>query len=211
VRLTMRDVILKRVGSDVEVLRHRERAYQEGLVVEIAGKELDFRRGYQWADVKRGDKKFRFVNTHLEAFSSDMAYLQMQEMLEGPGSYPGTTIIACDCNSDPLNQDVKVGIDTRPHSDPYWLATGEHEFFDTWLQHKPARFGWTSGLSETVDDDTAAGFDHRIDLILARRGDGAPLNVKGGQVTGDELADRDPTTGLWPSDHAGVVMRLRGL
>jgi hypothetical protein len=132
-------------------------------------------------------------------------------MLEGPGAYPGTTIIACDCNSDPLNQDVKEGIDTRPHSDPYWLATGEHEFFDTWLQHRPARFGWTSGLSETVDDDTAAGFDHRIDLILARRGDGAPLNVKGGQVTGDELADRDPTTGLWPSDHAGVVMRLRGL
>jgi hypothetical protein len=28
---------------------------------------------------------------------------------------------------------------------------------------------------------------------------------------GNDLADRDPSTGLWPSDHAGVVLRLRGL
>jgi endonuclease/exonuclease/phosphatase family metal-dependent hydrolase len=219
VRLTMRDVILKRVGSGIKVLRHQERVYKDGLVVEISGKKLDFRRGYQWADVERAGKRFRFINTHLEAFSSDMAYKQMQQMLEGPGTHRRTTIIACDCNSDPLNQSVKTQLnppDTLPHSEPYWLATGQHEFFDTWLQWKPARFGWTSGLNETVDEapDPATGkgsFTHRIDLILAKKGDGSPLRVVGGQVTGDEAADRDPTTGLWPSDHAGVVMRLRGL
>jgi hypothetical protein len=135
----------------------------------------------------------------------------MKQMIEGPGSYDGTTIIACDCNSDPLNQTVKTAIlDTRPHSDPYWLATGRHEYFDTWLQWRPARKGWTSGLNETVDEATPS-FTHRIDLILARRGDGGPLRVVGGQVTGDELEDRDTTSGLWPSDHAGVMMKLRGL
>jgi hypothetical protein len=25
------------------------------------------------------------------------------------------------------------------------------------------------------------------------------------------MSDRDPTTGLWPSDHGGVVLRLRQL
>lgn len=78
VRLTMRDVILKRVGSGIKVLRHRERDYTNGLQVEIAGRPLDFTRGYQWVDVERGQKRFRFVNTHLEAFSSDMAFAQMQ-------------------------------------------------------------------------------------------------------------------------------------
>lgn len=231
VRLTMRDVILKRVGSGIEVLRHRERDYTNGLQVEIAGRPLDFTRGYQWVDVERDQKRFRFVNTHLEAFSSDMAFAQMKEMLEGPASTARTTIIACDCNSDPLNQSVKTSIgDTLPHSEPYWLATGEHEYFDTWLQWKPARFGWTSGLNETVDEaaslegwpideDSEAGaprnsWTHRIDLVLARRADGGPLNVVRGEVTGDRVADRyldGEDTGLWPSDHAGVVISLRGL
>jgi hypothetical protein len=62
-----------------------------------------------------------------------------------------------------------------------------------------------------VNDPTAAGFDHRIDLILARTPDGDGLAVDRGEVTGTELGDRDPETGLWPSDHGGVVLRLRGL
>lgn len=231
VRLTMRDVILKRVGSGLTVLRHRERDYVNGLEIAIAGRPLDFTRGYQWVDVRRGQKRFRFVNTHLEAFSSDTAYAQMQEMLEGAAAMARTTVIACDCNSDPLNQSIKTSIgDTLPHSEPYWLATGEHEYVDTWLQWKPARLGWTSGLNETVDEPAAAdgrpidedsedgaprnSWTHRIDLILARHADGGPLRVVRGEVTGDEVTDRfldGVDTGLWPSDHAGVVMSLRGL
>jgi hypothetical protein len=133
-------------------------------------------------------------------------------MLAGPGSYKGTTILVCDCNSDPLNQKVKTSIgDTLPHSAPYWLITGKNDFNDTWLQWKPAAAGWTSGLSETVDDPDASGFDHRIDMVFGRTGDGRRLRVVGGTVTGNTVASKDPATGLWPSDHAGVVMRLRGL
>jgi len=211
VRLTMRDVILKRVGSGVKVLGHHEKTYRAGIDITIAGQKLNFTRGYQWVDATRDGQRFRFINTHLEAFSSDIAYKEAQQLLAGPGDYKGTTILVCDCNSDPLNQSVKTGIDTLPHSEPYWLITGKHDFRDTWLQYKPARFGWTSGLTETVDDPDASNFDHRIDMVFARTGSGAPLKVVGGAVTGNTLAATDPATGLWPSDHAGVVMRLRGL
>ncbi|MGN6574804.1 MAG: hypothetical protein ACTHKG_03880 [Nocardioides sp.] len=211
VRLTMRDVILKRVGSDVKIRNHHEKTYRAGIDISIAGKKLNFTRGYQWVNATRDGQKFRFINTHLEAFSSDVAYAEAQQLLAGPGDYKGTTILVCDCNSDPLNQSVKTGIDTLPHSEPYWLITGKHDFNDTWLQYKPARFGWTSGLTETVDDPDASNFDHRIDMVFARTGSGAPLKVVGGDVTGNTLASTDPATGLWPSDHAGVVMRLRGL
>ncbi|HEY9494277.1 MAG TPA: hypothetical protein VIR15_05430, partial [Intrasporangium sp.] len=74
----------------------------------------------------------------------------------------------------------------------------------------PAEEGWTSGLSELVNDTSAAGFDHRIDMVFAHTPDGKPLDVDHGYITGDQLTDRDPATGLWPSDHAGVVLRLRG-
>ena len=62
-----------------------------------------------------------------------------------------------------------------------------------------------------MNDATAAKFDHRIDMVFAKRADGDGLAVDRGEVTGTTVATKDPTTGLWPSDHGGVVLRLRGL
>ena len=111
----------------------------------------------------------------------------------------------------PLNGTVKPG-DGHPHWAAYRFLTGAAGFTDAWLTGDTTGPGDTSGLSETVDDASAAGFDHRIDLILVRAAAGeTPPIADRGEVTGDELADRDPVTGLWPSDHAGVWLRLRGL
>ena len=44
--------------------------------------------------------------------------------------------------------------------------------------------------------------------MLARGLPADQLAASRGEVTGDEPADRDPGTGLWPSDHAGVVTEL---
>ena len=53
--------------------------------------------------------------------------------------------------------------------------------------------------------------DQRIDFILVRdeegRSDESILESVFAIVVGDELEDRTPS-GLWPSDHAGVVARL---
>jgi endonuclease/exonuclease/phosphatase family metal-dependent hydrolase len=212
-RLTMRDVILKRQGAPVRILRAQEREFSEKsqLALPLAGKLLDFTRGYQWVDVKSRAGKFRFINSHFEAFSSDIAYRQAREVMNGPGDTRRTTIFVCDCNSDPLDGSVKTAIgDTRPHWAPYYLITGRKGYTDTWLQWAQPEDGWTSGLSELVDDATADGFDHRIDMVFARTGDGGRVKVVHGEVTGEELSDRD-ASGLWPSDHAGVVMKLRGL
>ena len=46
-------------------------------------------------------------------------------------------------------------------------------------------------------------------MIFERSAGGQVAGVDKGEVTGDELGDRDSATGLWPSDHAGVVLRLR--
>lgn len=212
VRLTMRDVILMRVDDGLRVTDSGGATFTHNLVVEILGQPLNFTRGYNWVDVRAGSKQFRFVNTHLEAFSSDLAFAQAAQVLAEPANHAGTTILACDCNSDPLNSDIKGPPvnDTLPHKAPYELITGPGGFTDQWLEFMPAEEGWTAGLSERVDDATPDRIDHRIDLILVRTADGSDLVVDRGEVTGDELTDRDPATGLWPSDHAGVVLRLRG-
>ena len=47
-------------------------------------------------------------------------------------------------------------------------------------------------------------------MVFARTSVGGAA-VDRSTVTGNSVASRDAATGLWPSDHAGVVMRLRGL
>jgi hypothetical protein len=80
-----------------------------------------------------------------------------------------------------------------------------------WLEWRPANQGWTSGLNEYVDEPAPGSWTHRIDMILAKPGPGQRLDVVAGEVTGDEPAAKDPATGLWPSDHAGVVLTITGL
>jgi endonuclease/exonuclease/phosphatase family metal-dependent hydrolase len=212
VRLTMRDVILVRADDALRLACVGDTVYDHNLAVTVAGTTLRFDRGFHWVDLDldggSGSTPVRFVNTHLEAFSSDVALAQAAELLAAAPSPARTTVVACDGNSDPLNRSVGPA-DQVPHNAPYELITGTGGFTDQWLRWASAEDGWTCGLSELVNDPTPAGFDHRIDMVFARTPAGTGLPVDRGQVTGTDLADRDPATGLWPSDHGGVVLELR--
>jgi endonuclease/exonuclease/phosphatase family metal-dependent hydrolase len=210
VRLTMRDVVLMHVEDGLAAVDEGQAVYGVNLHVPLLGQTIDFDRGYQWVDVRAGARTLRFVNTHLEAFSSDIALAQAAQLLAEAPADDRSTVFVCDCNSDPLNTSVKPQ-DHVPHKAAYDLITGAGGFTDEWLEWAPAEQGWTSGLSELVDDATAAGFDHRIDMVFGRTADGERLAVDRGLVTGTTVDARDPATGLWPSDHGGVVLRLRGL
>ena len=215
-RLTMRDVVLKRANEGVKVLDASGANYVTRIPVTLAGQTASFIRGYNVVDVRTGPEQVRFINTHLESESSDVAYAQAAELLAGPASPANgwDTILACDCNTDPLNASVKPG-QVRAHQDPYLLLTGTGGFHDEWLLFAPAQAGFTSGLSELVNDspaDAAVKFNHRIDFIFGRKADGSAMPVKRAWVTGKDPADRTPPTPigrLWPSDHAGVVVELR--
>ena len=216
IRLTMRDVILVRDSGSLSVLDEGQDVYDANLSVGIAGLSFDFDRGYQWVDVRAGSTRFRFVNTHLEAFSSDLAYAQAGQLLAEATATDRSTVFVCDCNSDPVNGRIKAH-DTLAHWAPYRLITGAGGYTDEWkVTGRPADLpgfdaGDTSGLNERVDEAAPGSWTHRIDMIFGRTADGKGLAVDRSQVTGRDGDPRDPATGLWPSDHAGVVLRLRGL
>lgn len=215
-RLTMRDVVLKRLGDGVHVLDAGGANYVTRIPVTYAGQTAFFIRGYDVVELRAGGQRVRFLNTHLESESSDVAFAQARELLAGPAAPSDglPTILVCDCNSDPLNASVKPG-ETHAHRDPYLLLTRQGGFTDEWLQFAPASAGFTSGLGELVNDTpehAAAEFDHRIDFVFGRRADGAPMPVQRAWVVGKDPAERTPPTPigrLWPSDHAGVIVRLR--
>jgi hypothetical protein len=210
VRLTVSDVIMMRRGSGVRIADSGGGQYSHRIDVTLAGVGFPFIRGYAWADAAVGRARLRFVTTHFESLSADLALAQAQELLAGPaGPTPMATVIVCDCNSDP-NSGVVGPRDKAPPSAVYQLLTQRGGFSDLWLQQQsPAGPGFTAGLSELVNDPTADAFNRRLDLVLARPARETGVAIAGGDVIGDQLTDRDDRTGLWPSDHAGVVMQLR--
>src|SRR3954451_10424066 len=210
VRLTVRDVVLVRDSSALQVTAEADVGYRHNLELPVLGTTMGFCRGYQWVDVTTEAGEVRFVNSHLEAFGSDIALAQATELVGHAPAGDRPTVMVADINSDPLDGSVRPG-DTVPNRATYDLITGAGGFTDQWLQWAPAAPGWTSGLSELVDEATDGGFRQRIDMVFGRSPSGGPLEVVGGEVTGTRVADRDPVTGLWPSDHGGVVLTLRGL
>jgi endonuclease/exonuclease/phosphatase family metal-dependent hydrolase len=209
VRLTDRDVILVRSEPGLRIEASGGGAYQQRFQVELGDTIFPFVRGYAWADVALGSARIRFVNTHLESQSAQLARAQAEELLNGPaGDMSLPTVIACDCNSNPASLAARSSVPIGSGA-AYRLITDGHGYTDLWLQQQGRNGpGNTAWLSELVNDETA-DFERRIDLVLARSAPPGQIVANRAEVTGDELSDRDPVSKLWPSDHAGVVVELR--
>jgi endonuclease/exonuclease/phosphatase family metal-dependent hydrolase len=209
VRLTDRDVILVRSDAGIRIEGTGGANYSQRLEVRLGDTTFGFIRGYAWADVAVGSAKIRFVTTHLESQSAQLARAQAEELLNGAAGDTGlSTVIVCDCNSNPASPAARSALPIGSGA-AYRLLTDGHGFTDLWLQ-QPGRAGPgnTAWLSELVNNE-AARFNRRIDLVLAKSVPPVQIVASRAEVTGDELSDRDPASKLWPSDHAGVVVQLQ--
>jgi endonuclease/exonuclease/phosphatase family metal-dependent hydrolase len=196
VRLTMRDAILVKKGRGVRVTKRLGDNYTSTIDVPTPAGTLTSRRGWTAVDLNYRGKKVRFLNTHLEAFGDAQRLAQAQELVGagGPTKVRRQLIVTGDMNSDPEGRE-------SPSAAFDALVAGG--LVDTWRGRFGEGFSCCLNNSDARDTD-ASGFDHRIDLILAK----PRLRALTGRVVGDELSER-AANGLWPSDHAGVVTKLR--
>jgi len=79
-------------------------------------------------------------------------------------------------------------------------------YLDSWTLQKRYDEGHTSGFDEYVSDPTAE-LTTRIDHVFLSP-DGYRIEKVKSIVVGDNVKDMTPN-GLWPSDHAGVVAKIR--
>jgi endonuclease/exonuclease/phosphatase family metal-dependent hydrolase len=196
VRLTIYDVILVKKRKGLRVVRRLGDNYPTDIGVPTPVGPITSTRGWTAVDVRFKRKRFRFVNTHLEAAADATREAQARELIRRGGPLRGKRqyIVVGDFNSDPQDRESDVGA---------FNILANFGVVDTW----PRRFGpgFTCCLEESgARDPNANAFDHRSDLILAK----PKLRAISGQVVGDEVRDR-AANGLWPSDHAGVVLKLR--
>jgi len=192
-RISDRDVILARSESAprLKLSNPQTHVYQAELVLgsPVLG-QLAVPRSWISVDVKVRGRSFRFVDTHLEGFAEPIQVAQAEELIAALGSLDIPVILAGDFNAN-----AEPGIDHFPTTDDL-LAAG---FVDSWAAAHPGDAGYTWPLhGEDPQTDASAPFE-RIDLIYGRG-----VEVKQAQRIGASPADRT-ASGLWPSDHAGVV------
>jgi hypothetical protein len=193
IRFTQQDAILVRVDRNIKVARPLSRNFNAALAVPLTsiGETANVRRGWVGVEATVRGAKFRFVNTHLEAYSEAIGLEQARELTQGPLRASGQRVLVGDMNSERGSED----------SDPidHLLDFGFDDTFFT----KTRRDTKTCCQSETVDNQ-ASQLRSRIDFVLAR----PKVPVVKSTVVGNNPNIRTPN-GLWPSDHAGVVSRLK--
>lgn len=199
IRYTDRDVILAR--CDVPTSDARSGVYADRVVFTVGPTSIPAPRGWTSTLATVGGVTFRFANTHLETDGSPAIQVaQGNELLRVLGAESKPVVLVCDCNS------AADGSQTAT----YGLLTGSGGFADAWSEAHPRDPGYTSSLPDGFYTDPL--LRTRIDLVLARYGFNASPNagIVGGvhaAVVGETPADRT-ASGLWPSDHAGVVATL---
>lgn len=190
VRFTDRDVLLARVGDT----RVRPAGADRFAVAVDLGGGLTVPRGWVAVDVTLADRTVRVVSTHLEDASEELQRAQAAELLGGPLAVAGDVVLLGDLNTDAN----RVG-PSATYGD--LLAAG---FVDGWLEGgRLPSDGVTWGHDDALMDPTST-LEQRLDLVLLR----GALGARDADVLGEDAADmRD---GLWPSDHAGVVLTVTG-
>ncbi len=194
IRLTDYDVVL--VRGNVDYYDVVATNYQATLPIVDLGIEIP--RGYVALTAKIHNREYRFANTHLEPAVDQIKMAQAQELIQAMANETMPIIMVGDFNTHATYGDV------------YNYIVNEG-YEDVWL-HKQNQNGG-NGYTAPHDNDLRneiVMLDRRIDLIFVGNvsfPECLPFGRVKVKVVGDELEDRTPS-GLWPSDHAGVVAKL---
>ena len=194
VRLTNRDVILAR--NDVDITNSQGGNYAASLEVPIAGGagfSVRFLRGWAAVDAMVEGEMIRFVSTHLErATAPTIQVLQAGELRQIVKRSPHPVVLVGDFNS---RADASG---TASYS-----LFAERGFVDAWSQANPGAAGYTCCQADDLSNPVTR-LDQRIAHVFTR----GPFTARAALIMGGGLTGRT-ISGLWPSDHAGVVVRLQ--
>jgi endonuclease/exonuclease/phosphatase family metal-dependent hydrolase len=162
-------------------------------------------RGWDSVDVNYGGHNFRFINMCLETPAAPQVQaLQARELLLGPAVTWRPVILVGDSNN--TNPSPPNGVYSSTTS-RLFTATG---FKDAWLRTHPTAPGYTWGNRPDLRNPVPLSYTllglgpYRMDLVLYR---GGAIQARSMKRVGVLPWERT-VSGMWPSDHAGVVATL---
>jgi endonuclease/exonuclease/phosphatase family metal-dependent hydrolase len=202
VRLTYRTVMIARtgMGSTLKLSNLQVEHFWAKRTTTVAGVQFINTRGWASIDVTIRGRSFRFVTTHLQAVLTESPDLviqqqQAQELLATAGHTPLPVVMVGDFNANATNS-------ADPTFQTYQVLINA-DFKDAWKEKHPLVKGPTCCQDPKLHNHDSL-LDRRVDLVLYR----GNFSVQEIKVVGDKQEDRTPS-GLWPSDHAGLVAGLK--
>jgi len=193
VRLTRQDAILVRLSDSAKLANIQAERFGTQASIPTPLGPIPFYHGFASVDVSLRGATFRFATTHLMPVQP-VERAQMNELISGVGGTALPLSMAGDFNA---NADDSLD----PTFDTYQVAI-DAGFVDAWSKAHGADPGFTCCQAQDVLNATSS-LSARIDLAFLR-GD---IGVDDVHLVGDSESDRTPS-GLWPSDHAGLVATL---
>ncbi len=202
-RITDFDVILAR--SNVATSNVTKDNYPVNYQVPVGPVSVEFKRGFVAVDATIRGRNYRFVNTHLELPGQGYERIQTaqaQELIKKLASETLPVILVGDFNSSP----------EHPVTGAYGLISNKG-YADVWPIGLRGRRnpGFTCCQEEILTNEKSV-LNKRFDHIFIRNDfEALPLSIVGpvvALVVGDKQKDKTDS-GLWPSDHAGVVATLK--
>jgi endonuclease/exonuclease/phosphatase family metal-dependent hydrolase len=197
------DAILVRCDLQMKVLGTEAHFFDTLLSFPALDGEISVLRGWVAADIRKGDRRFKFVTTHLEApipgmpETQDLQVAQAAQLVDDLQTTRLPVILAGDFNSD-----AEPTQGYPPDETPSYGLILQSGYRDAWTDLHEADpvydFGYTWPL---LEEGTGAATDpvERIDLVLLR----------GPQAVSIRRVGASPVRGLYASDHAGVVAVIR--
>lgn len=201
IRLTDQDVILARTdlpASQLKLSNVQEQNFQAALT--FPGGLLTVPRGWNSVDVKVRGKEFRLINTHLEiADFPQLQFAQATELLNTAAATEMAVVLLGDLNT--------AAVPGQPNDTATYELFIDAGFFDAWISTEQSS-GLTCCQSPDLRNEQSLT-DSRIDLVLLR----GPIDATDAELVGEEQSDRtiplpNAPWGLWPSDHAGVLVTV---
>lgn len=140
-------------------------------------------------------QKVRFVATHLSPIDPAVQAAELAELLAGPLDTTDPTVLAGD-----LNSAADPGTGAPGHTDtPTYADLLDAGFHDAWWTNNANDPGYTCCQAPNLRNDPSS-LVMRVDYVLTRGAISATTMHRVGAYPEDRTA-----SGLWPSDHAGVV------
>ncbi len=206
-RLTMRDAILARRGGRVVTSNPNAAHFSTLLQVKPGGFPLNVTRGWTSVDARvTGEPKFRFVNTHLEAFDNQASNHTNQNTDVGNGRVREAQANELIANGGPASSNLPVILLGDLNSDTVTpLKPGDQladrDLLNAGFVERSTYNPLGCCLNSSVITDSGGGsvsdFDHKVDHVMTDD----PSQVK---LVKSTITGRLPVNGFWDSDHAGV-------
>ncbi|MGE5290888.1 MAG: endonuclease/exonuclease/phosphatase family protein [Micromonosporaceae bacterium] len=214
-RYTDRNVILvsKAMLRHTSVTNPEQANYQAKFSVNLLGLTVPVNRGWASIDVTEHRQTFRFFDTHLEAYGlpplkDQIRNPQAAELASLATASPYPVMLVGDINARPaMCATWRQPPDPQDANTVAYATLNAAGLSEVWpLVHPKAPCSpssWTSGQDSLTGQ--VSTLSHRIDDIFLS----ASFTALQTAVVGDTAAERSRPHGLWPSDHASTVARVR--